>query len=217
MSTVNKKNERGRVIKGAGDMERRYITSEQAQALLPNTQSVHTFYNMPFGLFGADWSKEDVIDKLNNADKIEITGECARGMGHGLAVYNNDTKRQSEVLFIETNKEKLDKFDPIQEQKQGGKRMTLDEAIEHTEEVMVENLEKTKGRNAIDPIAINCFECAEEHRQLAEWLRELKAHREARKKIKAEIENKALDSTKYVACGLYEAMDIINKHIGEQE
>ena len=49
--------------------------------------------------------------------------------------------------------------------------MTLDEAIKHAEEVMVENLEKTKGRNASDPIAINCFECAEEHRQLAKWLK----------------------------------------------
>lgn len=52
--------------------------------------------------------------------------------------------------------------------------MTLDEAIKHEEEVMNENLEKTKDRNASDPIAINCFECAEEHRQLAEWLKELR-------------------------------------------
>ena len=56
--------------------------------------------------------------------------------------------------------------------------MTLDEAIKHAEEIMVENLEKTKGRNASDPIAINCFECAEEHQQLAEWLKELKQLRE---------------------------------------
>lgn len=56
--------------------------------------------------------------------------------------------------------------------------MTLDEAIIHAKEVMVENLEKTKGKNASDPIAINCFECAEEHRQLAEWLKELKQLRE---------------------------------------
>ena len=55
--------------------------------------------------------------------------------------------------------------------------MTLDEAIKHAEKVMVDNLEKTKDRNASDPIAINCFECAEEHRQLAEWLKELKAFR----------------------------------------
>lgn len=56
--------------------------------------------------------------------------------------------------------------------------MNLDEAIKHCEEVMVENLEKTKDRNASDPIAINCFECADEHRQLAEWLRDYKRLKE---------------------------------------
>ena len=56
--------------------------------------------------------------------------------------------------------------------------MTLDEAIKHAGEVMIENLEKTKGRNASDPIAMTHFECAEEHRQLAEWLKELKMYRE---------------------------------------
>ena len=66
--------------------------------------------------------------------------------------------------------------------------MTLDEAIKHAEKVMIENLDKTKGRNASDPIAINCFECAEEHRQLAEWLKELKQKRQAIEDIKAEIQ-----------------------------
>ena len=56
--------------------------------------------------------------------------------------------------------------------------MDLESAIQHCEEVMMENLEKTKDRNASDPIAINCFECADEHRQLAEWLKELKAYKE---------------------------------------
>ena len=56
--------------------------------------------------------------------------------------------------------------------------MTLDEVIKHAGEVMFENLEKTKDRNASDPIAINCFKCAEEHRQFAEWLKELKQLRE---------------------------------------
>jgi len=56
--------------------------------------------------------------------------------------------------------------------------MSKDEAIKHCEEVMMENLEKTKDRNASDPIAINCFECAEEHRQLAEWLKDYKRLKE---------------------------------------
>lgn len=61
--------------------------------------------------------------------------------------------------------------------------MTIDEAIKHAEEVMIVNLEKTKDRNASDPIAIECGECADEHRQLAEWLKELKTKREKLDKI----------------------------------
>ena len=40
--------------------------------------------------------------------------------------------------------------------------MTLDEAIAHAEEVA----------------AASCDECGEEHRQLAEWLKELKLYKE---------------------------------------
>jgi hypothetical protein len=52
--------------------------------------------------------------------------------------------------------------------------MTIDEAIIHAEKVMVDNLEKTKNRNSADPVAIQCFLCADEHRQLAEWLKDYK-------------------------------------------
>lgn len=48
------------------------------------------------------------------------------------------------------------------------KMMTLEEAIDHAEEVA----------------KIECGKCAEEHRQLAEWLRELKKLREQSKKGK---------------------------------
>lgn len=91
-------------------MERRFITADQAIELLPDGNEIHTFYNEYFGLFGCDWSREDIIDKLRNSDKIELTGETARGMGHGLAAYN-DGAYQNQILFIETDMEKLDKFD----------------------------------------------------------------------------------------------------------
>lgn len=96
---------------------KRFISAEQAISLLPEGDEIHTFYNMPFGVLGADWSRQDVIDKLNESDKIEITGEMARSMKHGIAVYNDDTKRQSDVLFIETDENKLDAFDPIERNK----------------------------------------------------------------------------------------------------
>ena len=58
--------------------------------------------------------------------------------------------------------------------------MTIDEAIQHCEEEAVEQdhdaeiAERCKDYE----IAVACRECAEDHRQLAEWLRELKEYRE---------------------------------------
>lgn len=104
-------------------MKRKYITVDDAIKLLPDGEYVHTFYQMGMGLIGADWDKEDVIAKLKSVDYIELTGKEARNMGHGIAVYNKDTKWQSDVLFIETDKTRLNAFDPIKEV------MALGEAI----------------------------------------------------------------------------------------
>lgn len=99
---------------------RKYITAEEAISLLPDKDSIHTFYkfyNVMSTLFGADWSRADVIKELNKPGMvIEIAGELARGMDHGIAAYPKDAKRQSEVLFIETDKEKLDIFDAEEKQ-----------------------------------------------------------------------------------------------------
>lgn len=77
--------------------------------------------------------------------------------------------------------------------------MTLDEAIQHCEEVAedkeciahsltkdgwqerFDNLtreKETEYKNVRDEMANSCLECAKEHRQLAGWLKELKALRE---------------------------------------
>lgn len=84
-----------------------YITAEQAISVLPDGDSIHTFYNPGFGLVGADWSREDIIEKILNSDIIELTGEMARGTGHGMCAYNNDTKYHDEILFIETDETRL--------------------------------------------------------------------------------------------------------------
>jgi hypothetical protein len=58
--------------------------------------------------------------------------------------------------------------------------MTIDEAIKHCEEVAEEQENKAKVLNGdfYQSRRNDCLECAEEHRQLAEWLKELKAYRE---------------------------------------
>lgn len=62
--------------------------------------------------------------------------------------------------------------------------MTLEEAIKHAEEV-AEAEERSaklhqrpdKGVKGSGKRYLSCIECAKEHRQLAEWLRELKKYR----------------------------------------
>ena len=51
--------------------------------------------------------------------------------------------------------------------------MTLDEAIEHAEEV-AEEKEEQAWEAQLQEEYITCKDCAKEHRQLAEWLKELK-------------------------------------------
>ena len=84
-----------------------YITAEQAISILPDSDSVHTFYNSGFGLIGADWSKVDITDKLKKSDIIELTGPAARGMGHGMCAYDKTVAYQGDILFIETDEEKV--------------------------------------------------------------------------------------------------------------
>lgn len=53
--------------------------------------------------------------------------------------------------------------------------LTLDEAIAHCEEVAEKYCEKIEEGLTADDF---CDSCASEHRQLADWLRELKAYKE---------------------------------------
>lgn len=59
--------------------------------------------------------------------------------------------------------------------------MTIDEAIKHAEEVADTKLQyaELSEIQGCYNNAKKCYAYAEEHRQLAEWLKELQAHREA--------------------------------------
>ena len=64
--------------------------------------------------------------------------------------------------------------------------MTIDEAIKHCEEVAEEN-DKHDGEHYGE--VFYCKEWADERRQLADWLKELKAYRKAEKEIEQELVN----------------------------
>lgn len=66
--------------------------------------------------------------------------------------------------------------------------MTLDEAIRHCEEVAEANDQglydaiALGGQNPTQEEITACEQCAADHRQLAEWLRELQRYREQERK-----------------------------------
>ena len=76
--------------------------------------------------------------------------------------------------------------------------MTIDEAIQHCEEVAEEQdklfkqyddaskYSRSYNKDIVSANAkkcLECFECAKQHRQLADWLKDLKAYKDARAEI----------------------------------
>ena len=59
--------------------------------------------------------------------------------------------------------------------------MTLDEAIKYCEEKAEEQRSEAEKAKRFEKFALGCLECAKEHEQLAEWLKELKAYKETPK------------------------------------
>ena len=104
--------------------------------------------------------------------------------------------------------------------------MSIDEAIAHAEEVAVEKAEQAwdaqlqEEYTKIKP----CKKCATEHRQLAEWLKELKESRMVLDKIRAEMREEMLyhsgtgeEVIQAYADGLKKGLDIIDKYKAESE
>jgi hypothetical protein len=77
--------------------ERKFMDAEEAIALLPDGDEVHTFRSASFGLIGADWERAALVEAIREAKVAEVTGPAAQGMKHGLAIQNG-----SSPLFIET-------------------------------------------------------------------------------------------------------------------
>jgi len=83
--------------------EKKHITAIQLEGILQDGDMVHTFRNTGNMLIGADWDKESVIKAaMKYEDTLELTGKMARGMGHGVALFDN-----TGPLFIETDENKL--------------------------------------------------------------------------------------------------------------
>lgn len=108
--------------------------------------------------------------------------------------------------------------------------MTLEEAIKHAEEVAVEQDKLCKryddasgySRSHNEAIRVTdakkCEKCAEEHRQLAEWLKDYQRLLKAIDDIIAEFwcyeSSMIVNGREYI--GIADAVEIVEKHIGKE-
>ena len=86
------------------------LTIKEAKSLMSNSKNIHTFYNPGFGLIGGDHSRKSILKDIENAERLNLAGEQAQNMGHALAILKKGVKVQSDILFVETIKEKVDKL-----------------------------------------------------------------------------------------------------------
>jgi len=95
--------------------------------------------------------------------------------------------------------------------------LTLEEAIKHCEEVaerkQQEGFFRNTRANTSTVEGSKCYECAQEHRQLAAWLKKLQAYEEARKEIIRKRDSGQWSEA--VVYGLNHAIYIIDKHLRE--
>lgn len=74
------------------------LTPEQAEAMLPDGEYVHTFRQARNGmLVGADWSRERLLEAFRE-HRVDLSGPTAVSMGHGLIVFDGE----SSTLFVAT-------------------------------------------------------------------------------------------------------------------
>ena len=79
--------------------EKAPLTPEEAVAMLPDDEYVHTFRSGPGLLVGADIKRERLVELIHQHG-AELAGPGATSMGHGLALTDG-----SGPLFIKTREE----------------------------------------------------------------------------------------------------------------
>jgi len=87
--------------------KRIYLNADQAKSLLSDQDFIHTFRNPRGMMIGCDWSKEKLIQAIDEAPEnhIEIGGELCMRMGHGLVIYIDGP------LFVEVDKDQIKKLE----------------------------------------------------------------------------------------------------------
>lgn len=83
-------------------MGRVILTKEQAISALKPGDRIHTFLSGGMIMIGADWDRKDALEAIEQSKLIELSGDNARAMGHGLCMLHN-----GRYYFVESNEQVL--------------------------------------------------------------------------------------------------------------
>jgi hypothetical protein len=76
------------------------LSVDQALAMLPDGEYVHTFRNPGGMLLGAEWGRAEIEEAIRASDRRELAGELATRMKHGLVIR---IPGESSLLFVATH------------------------------------------------------------------------------------------------------------------
>ena len=79
------------------------LTYDQAVALLPVKDRIHTLVQSPVAMLGADCDRSDILELLAGTDCREVAGPQAQASGHGLVAWRG-TGQDRHPVFIETRR-----------------------------------------------------------------------------------------------------------------
>lgn len=91
-------------VESVTEEERVELTPEEALAMLPEGEMVHTFVNSSGMMLGADWGRESLEEEIRKAERRELAGGMATSMGHGLVLFPKGAQYQRDLLFVATRK-----------------------------------------------------------------------------------------------------------------
>ncbi len=75
--------------------EKHTLTTDEALAMLPEGERIHTFRGGGMMMIGADWDRDQIETAIRDHD-CELAGGVAAGMGHRLYVH------EGRGLFVAT-------------------------------------------------------------------------------------------------------------------
>ncbi|MCC6941693.1 MAG: hypothetical protein IT551_08825 [Novosphingobium sp.] len=83
-----------------------FLTVDEAMDMFKSQQSAHSINVIGHNIMGFEWSISGAREKLETCTDLQIAGDTARGMGHGIAA----TEPDGDFIFFEHDEAALTAF-----------------------------------------------------------------------------------------------------------